>query len=390
MSSWLIESVMRERIRVLHIIGNLGVGGAEKQLLGLCGRMNHSEFDLQVVCYSLSDDSLAPRFIEAGVRVVQLDKFAMPLWRFFGRLRKCIREFDPHVVHTWLYSANFWGRWAAVTTGVRAIIASDRSEVVRNGIVIRTSEWLLKRRTLRLANSNAVAQSLDQKRGVPATGTRIIRNAVELAALERDETGREIRNEIGAVDDQKIVLMVGRQTSEKNYPMFVRAADIVRRKRDDVVFVAIGRPVGDARIARAVKSATMPNVVTFVGQRDDVHRWYAAADVFCLTSDAEGFPNVVLEAMWSQCPVICTDFTSAVEVISDPSIGLIVARNDASGLATAVERLLDDRELRCRMGVAAREHVRKHYSWEALVQSMEQLYRERAGHECTKSLKEKG
>lgn len=376
---------MSERLRIVHVIGNLGVGGAEKQLLGLVQRLDRSRFETQIISYSLSEDSLAPQFQEAGAEVIEFDKFAMPVWRFFFRLRRGIRHFAPHVVHTWLYSANVWGRWAAVSLGVRAIIASDRAEVVRCGRVLRASEWLLSGRTLRLANSARVAQSLEVKLRIPASSVRIIRNAVELPPIDIEGARREIRREIGVDDQKKLALMVGRQTWEKNYGVFVRAADAVSAKRDDVIFVAVGRPAGDTRVAEELARAHTPNVVRFVGQRDDVHRWYAAADVFCLTSDTEGFPNVVLEAMWSRCPVICTHFASAGEVISDPSIGVIVPRGDVARLAVAVERLLDDENERHRMGSAARAHVEKHYSWEALVQKMDQLYNECAGRTCLRS-----
>jgi len=365
---------MSERLRIVHVIGNLGVGGAEKQLLGLIKRLDRNRFETQVICYSLSEDSLATHFREAGAEVIEFDKFAMPVWRFFCRLQRCIRQCAPHVVHTWLYSANFWGRWAAVSLGVRAIIASDRAEVVRCGRALRASEWLLRRRTLRLANSAIVAQSLEVKLKIPASSVRIIHNAVELPSIDIEGARREIRREIGADDQQKLVLMVGRQTWEKNYGVFVRAADAVLTKRDDVIFVAVGRSAGDPCVAQELARARTPNVVRFVGQRDDVHRWYAAADLFCLTSETEGFPNVVLEAMWSRCPVICTNFASAGEVISDPSIGVIVPRGDAARLAAEVERLLDDENERKSLGIAARTHVRKHYSWEALVQKMDQLY----------------
>ncbi|HET6277745.1 MAG TPA: glycosyltransferase family 4 protein, partial [Candidatus Polarisedimenticolia bacterium] len=114
--------------------------------------------------------------------------------------------------------------------------------------------------------------------------------------------------------------------------------------------------------------------VRIVDQREDVGRWLAGADLFCLTSNYEGLPNVVLEAMAAGLPVICTDFESAREVIPDPSLGLIIPRDDDAALAGTALELLDDPARGRRIGAAARAHARTAYSWERLVREMEELY----------------
>ena len=97
---------------------------------------------------------------------------------------------------------------------------------------------------------------------------------------------------------------------------------------------------------------------------------------FCLTSDREGLPNVVLEAMAAGLPVICTDFESAHEVLPDTSLGIIIPRNADAILAETALALLDDPERARRLGDAARAHVRTEFSWEKLVREMESLYGE--------------
>src|SRR5213078_3979077 len=102
---------------------------------------------------------------ELGIPVLVFDKLSMTPWRFFLRLSALIRKVAPDIVHTWLYSANFWGRWAALQHGVPCLIASDRSILPRRNIgrrlVERISETFLAPRTARLANSIAVARSLE-------------------------------------------------------------------------------------------------------------------------------------------------------------------------------------------------------------------------------------
>jgi glycosyltransferase involved in cell wall biosynthesis len=228
--------------------------------------------------------------------------------------------------------------------------------------------------TIRLANSHAAARSLEQRYGLPADRTRIIRNAVDAVDAGSQDDRRYVRDTLGLPPEQRVVLMVGRQTEEKNHPMFLRAARRCGERRSDVTYVALGHLVRPMEMEALVDSIGARPFVRIVEQREDVGRWLAAADLFCLTSDREGLPNVVLEAMAAGLPIICTDFESAREVISDPSLGIIIPRDDDAALAETVLELLDDPERGRRLGDAARAHARTEFSWERLVREMEALY----------------
>jgi glycosyltransferase involved in cell wall biosynthesis len=107
-----------------------------------------------------------------------------------------------------------------------------------------------------------------------------------------------------------------------------------------------------------------------------VHRWLLAADVFCLTSNNEGFPNVVLEAMAAGLPVVCTSFTSAREIIPDASLGILTPVGDDLEMARQISLLLDDQGRRMELGRSARQWVGDRFGWSKLVSQMESLYEE--------------
>src|SRR5213078_4345680 len=102
-------------------------------------------------------------------------------------------------------------------------------------------ERLLAGRTVRLANSQAVARSLERSWGLAASRTAVIRNGVDLAAGEQRAARGAIRRELGVSQDRKIVLMVARQAPQKNWPMFLRIAKLLGEMRDDVTCVGLGR-----------------------------------------------------------------------------------------------------------------------------------------------------
>src|ERR1041384_4549746 len=105
------QQAPQHKVRIMHILGQLAVGGCEKQLLQLCKRMDPGRYDLTVCWYTRFPQELGDEFAKAGVRLVFLDKFQLPRWKFFFELVRTIRRIQPDIVHTWMYSANAWGRW---------------------------------------------------------------------------------------------------------------------------------------------------------------------------------------------------------------------------------------------------------------------------------------
>jgi len=370
---------LMRQIRILHVIGQLRRGGCELQLLGLCQRLDRARFDSAICWYVRQADELEEDFRRAGVRMHFFSKPSMSVWRFFERLRGVVKEVEPDVIHTWMYSANFWGRLAAVTCGVSGIIASERGEVRMTGLIDRASEWFFRSRTLRLANSRFIASSLERHFGLPAEQTRIVHNAVGFELPDREAARSSLRRELGLAADTAVVLTVGRLGFPKNYPMLVRVVGRLERSGSNAVVAVVGTGPDEDVLKRQVRGAGLDHRMRFLGFRDDVPSLLAGADVFCFTSDSEGFPNAVLEAMLAGLPVVCTDFPSAREMISDPRAGILVSCDDDAGMAEAIGDLLARPECRREIGMAARAHVQEHFSWDRLVETMSEIYEELAG-----------
>ena len=365
-------------IVILHVIPTLGVGGTERQLVGLLTRMDGSRFR-QTVCFYTRSVTFEAELQAAGIRTVFHDKFTMPPWVFLARLRRVVREVRPDIVHTWLFSGNFWGRIAAYSCGVRTIVSSDRSLPPRASAGVVLYERFFAPRTVRLANSRAAAESLGDRYGLDVSRIRVIENAVDPAPARSEPARRQARAELGLPPDAPVVLMVARQTVEKNHPMFFRAARRVAQARPGTTFVALGHLFDPPAMRRAVEAAGAADAVRIVEQREDVGRWLSAADVFCLTSNEEGLPNVVLEAMAAGLPVVCADFASARDIVGGEGLGVIVPRDDDAALAEAVVSLLGDEGRRRRLGDAGRALVRDRFPWERLVRDMTALYTGLAG-----------
>ncbi len=362
-------------VRVLHIIGQLGVGGCEKQLLEICRRMDRGRFDLGVAYYARMENDLVEDFRRAGVSVWFTDKAAVGPWRFFLALRRFIREFCPDVIHCWQYSPNCWGRLAAAGCGYGRYICGERT-ATRLPRPLRLFEYVFGRRTLWTANTSAVADALVRFAGCSRSRIRVLHNAVEVPALDRAAARRSVRDELGLAPDAPLVLAVGRLHEAKNYPMFLRVARRVAARRPDAVFAVAGDgPLADELRALHAEMK-LGDSLRMLGLRSDVPLLMAAADVFCLCSRWEGFPNVLVEAMASRLPAVTTSFAGVREIVDDgpDRIARAVDIDDDEAMAGHVAELLADPVAGAALADAACVSVRYRFSWDRLIRDLERLY----------------
>ncbi len=187
------------------------------------------------------------------------------------------------------------------------------------------------------------------------------------------------RTALGIGERTPLIGWVGRLDAKKRVEDFIAAAAIVHHTRPDARFVVIGGP--DAfmpEYAEALRSQTralgLDEVLSFLGDRDDIPALLAALDVFVWLSRGEGMPHVIAEAGAAGLPVIATRDNGAIEQIVDGVSGLFVPHERPVEVAAAMLRLIDDPSLRNRLGDALREKVRAQYAAEVVVPQWERLF----------------
>jgi glycosyltransferase involved in cell wall biosynthesis len=171
------------------------------------------------------------------------------------------------------------------------------------------------------------------------------------------------RAELGATGDEPLVGWIGRLDPKKRVEDFVEAAGMVARRRPDVRLAVIGGidaffPEYRARLVDRVGELGIADRFVFTGDRADVPRLLSVLDVFCWLSRGGGMPHVIAEAGASGLPVIAT---------RDGISGIFVPHESPAAVAREVVRLIEQPELRARLGAALREKVVSEYSIEAVL-----------------------
>lgn len=192
----------------------------------------------------------------------------------------------------------------------------------------------------------------------------------------------DLRKSLEVPGDSPVIGFVGRLTRDKGIPELVEAFDQLRLRWPQLRLLLLGdREPGDPLPSQVNQRLDHDPQIICTGAVADAAPYYHLMTLYCLPTHREGFPNSVLEAHASGLAVVTTTATGAVDSVEDGVTGLLVPAGDAGALAQAIERLLRDRVLATRMGVAGRERVARDFRpqliWDALVNLYRRLLRER-------------
>jgi glycosyltransferase involved in cell wall biosynthesis len=219
--------------------------------------------------------------------------------------------------------------------------------------------------------------------GARPDSVEVIPYGVDPQAFQPDpQAGAQVRAELGLAPDTPLIVAVSRLVYKKGLTYLLEAFPAIQARHPDAVLVIGG--YGDLReeLERRARQLGIAPSVRFPGQlaRDRAARYISAADVYVVPSirdqsgNVDGLPNVLLESMGAARPIVASCVAGIPEVIADGEHGLLVPERDPAALAAAITRLLDDRRLAQRLGMAARRRIIEELTWDATAARFEAAY----------------
>jgi len=355
-----------ENLEVCFLAGTLGRGGAERQLIYMLRSLKAAGVNTRVLCLTRGEPIEAE--LEAmGISVTWVGKSR---WRPI-RLLRIIQELrrEPAKI---LQSAHFYTNlYVAVASrvlrikGIGAIRSNLRSELEGNGLM---GWWHLHLPQHLIANSELARNSAIEK-GIRPQAVDFLRNAVEMG-----ENGT-LKNRNSDAPIQ--VLFAGRLCAPKRVDRFLRVMSKLIASRPDLkVKAAIA---GDGPLRTGLERIALNlgldhDQLEFLGELSDVRPLYQKSDFLMLTSDWEGTPNVLLEAMACGLPVVATRVGGVPEIIGVDR-GFVVDPGDEVGLTAAMIKMVEDINLRTALGSKGQEYVKRFHSLNALKNQLIDIYK---------------
>ena len=319
----------------------------------------------------------------AAARELGLDLELIPERRRFDlsvipALRSIIESRNPDVVvtnsvksHFILWRSRLWYQypWVAFHHGYTS---TDLKMRVYN----RLDRWSLPQADRLVTVCQAFAREL-----AGTTGVRIENISVQHNAIRREQSvsaadAESLRQRLGIAANESVVLTVGRLSREKAHIDLIKAFKRLGDTKPGISsrLIIVGDGPERARLEAAAESISGKGRVIFTGQVSDVQTFYAVANVFVLPSISEGSPNVLLEAMAANLPIVATAVGGVPEMVENNESALLVPPNDSSSIAAAIARILADRELAQRLTSNAARLVDTRYTPENYVRSLVEIY----------------
>lgn len=341
----------RGRIRLVFLIRNIGIGGAERQLCALAKSLDSSRFNVTVVCF-YGGGELTRDLIDAGVPVISLGKKGR--WEVLGFLFRLVRELrklKPDILHPYLTEQNVLAMLVKpmlprtrVVWGVRASNMNAGPHEWLASLLLRLEVRLSRFVNLIIFNSFA-GEACALSAGFGRVPRMVIPNGIDLSYFLPDPATRATtRASLRIADHVVVVGIVGRLDPMKDHPTFLKAAAEFARHYPEARFVCVGNGPDEyaRRLTQLAEALGLGDKLTRLPAWADMPAMYNAFDICCSSSAyGEGTPNCVAEAMACGVPCVVTNVGDSSLLVGEAGIVVPPGEPDAlaAGLAAMAARI---------------------------------------------------
>jgi glycosyltransferase involved in cell wall biosynthesis len=364
------------RLKVLHLLATMPVGGAEDLVAGIVRGLDPQRFAPSVATLGLAGP-VGQELRTQGYELVSLglEIKRTSTWQVATAVRRLLKANPPDILHTHLYHPNLYGRLGSLGLGLTGVVAGVHNSYTRVKFHRRVWNFLLGWVSDRvLVASPQVWQDVRRYDGVPTSRLLLLPYGIAMAELDTPLSRQEARQRLGLAGEGLVIGAVGRLEEQKGHGHLLAALPEVRRQIPDLVVLLLGEGREEEDLRRQVRELGLEATVRFLGTRRDLSEIYRALDLFVHPSLWEGLPLALLKAMGAGLPVVATRVSGSLEAVEDGVNGCLVAPGDPDALARTILELYQQPERRRRLGAAARRTVAARYSLEAMLQRLEELY----------------
>jgi len=355
--------------RLLYVVGQLGLGGLERQLYYLLANLDHARYCPGVVVWNLNPKDKYYQDVEAlKIPVLGFSPGWSPLFKLRA-LRALAQQLTSEVIHSYGFHTNFAAYYAAYGTGAVAIgsLRGDFAMAKQDGGLFRgmlNARWPIAH----ISNSQAAADATNRAASpfVPKK-VFVIRNGLD-------------HERFRCVDDtdsrREYIAAVGSLLPVKRWDRLLRVIQkIIAAEKRDVFFRIAGDGPLRPTLEKLAGDLGVSDNVQFQGTINDISVFLNGAKFLVHTSESEGCPNAVMEAMACGLPVVAMEAGDIPCLVEHGETGFVVSQGDEATFVRRVSELLGDDRLCLRMGAAAREKAKREFTLERLVSETLAVYR---------------
>lgn len=310
------------KIKVIHVISALNVGGAEALLFDLLENIDRERFDVKVLCF-FKEGGLVYKFIDSDIEIKFIEEKRKSYFKIFNKIVEYFKEENPDIVHTHLYGADFFGTFAAKKAGIKNIVSTEHNLNKGEGFIKNCCKFFSIRFDKKIiAISKAVKEYVNKRYLVRNKKIEIINNFIDINKWRCDYKI--------LLNDKIKIAVVARLVEQKGHSVLFNALSKV--DFDFELFV-IGDGPKRKELENLVWKLKITDKVKFLGSCNNVPELLQDVDIVIQPSLWEGFGITVAEALAASKLLVVSNVDGMLDIVKDKENGLLFNVGDSNDLA---------------------------------------------------------
>jgi len=357
----------RNKIKIIHIIDAMSVGGAQTFLINLLKGLDPEIFEFKVITI-IEKGFLAQDLEKLGIEVVHLQKKGKIGFSLIYKLTKFLKQEKPDIVHTHIFGADTQGRIAAFLARVPIIISTEHNVNPDQGLIKRLVKKILSLITFKIIATSAAIRDYSIKNDkIAADKFALIHYGIDLDAfLFRGFKEIDLQNIRAGV--------IARLELQKGHTFLIQALPEIIKKYPGFNLQIIGEGHLEGQLKNEVAKLNLQKNAQFVGVRHDMAQVLNNLDIVILPSLWEGQGISILEAQAVGVPVLAANVDGIKEIVLDKQTGLLFFAQNPRAIFSCVDSLLSNPELIKQMLPKARQLVEEKYSLKQMIANYQKFY----------------
>ncbi len=364
-----------QKIKILHIIKSLGRGGAETLLPETLKLHDTSKFEFHYIYFLPWKDQMVESLVSNGGKVTCISsKNNLDLIFKTSKVISYVKRNDINLIHCHLPWSGFLGRLVYRKTKIPVIYTEHNIQERYHTVTKYLNRFSFNFQSLALGVSKDVTRSIVEniKPNIPVN---TLLNGVSTTKFTFNKQKREIiRDQFNIPKDAFVIGNIAVFRSQKNLEVWLKAFKVASTRNSEIYGILVGAGPMESDIKALVSELGLNEKVKLPGLQTDTVSYFSTMDVFMMSSDFEGLPIALLEAMSMNCAIISTKAGGVVEVIRDGEDGLLCNIGDWECLGSKIIELKDNSAKFQELKLASRERVESNFSLDNMVKKLEEYY----------------
>lgn len=304
----------------------------------------------------------------------------LEIFRQYKNVVKYIDDHEIDLVHCHLPWSGFLGRLVFKKIKLPVIYTEHNIQEKYHILTKFVNKYTYNFQSIAIGVSADVTRSIKENIAPKIPVTTVL-NGVNIEHFKRNVSrGAEIKEELGIPADAPVVGNIAVFRKQKCIPGWIKAFAVASKNNDNLFGIVVGSGPEEESAKKLISVLGLSNKIFLPGLQEDTLSYFSAMDIFMLSSDFEGLPVALLEAMSVGCAVVSTKAGGVVEAVRDGQEGLLAEVGDWKGLGERLVELLENREKRSKMQEMARKRIFDSFSLSTMVDELEKIYLETFEH----------